>query len=267
MSAVAANTVRQTILRMLHRGQASHLGSSMSMVELLIAAYDSIDVAKIKAGSPDRSRVIVSKGHAACCTYAVMHHYGLLSAEEIATYHRDGTTLAGHVTHTVPHVEHSTGALGHGLSVAAGIAFGLRSRGYKDASVFCILGDGEIQEGAVWEALMFIRHHNLSNLIPIIDYNKISSITLTDSIIDMRPMVNRFTGFGFAVHDIDGHDVAALKAAIRDIRSGGQAGAIIGNTIKGKGVPFAENDPIWHYRTLNDETYRQAIGHLEAERV
>jgi transketolase len=258
--------VRRTILDLLYRAKASHLGSSMSMVEMLVAAFGSVDVAKIRDRSPDRSRIIVSKGHAACATYATMHHYGLLDRALLETYHQNGSLLAGHVSHGVPRVEHSTGALGHGLPVACGCALGLRSRGYDDASVLCLLGDGEIQEGAVWEAWLFARHHRLTNLVSLIDNNGISSITRTERVIDMRPMRGRFEGLGFRVHDVDGHDVKAIRDAIADLRRSEVPGIVICNTIKGRGVPFAENDPIWHYRSLNDDTYRQAVEHLEKQR-
>lgn len=257
--------VRETILGMLHKAGASHLGTSMSMVEILVAVYGSIDVEKIRQQSPDRSRVFVSKGHGACATYATMFHYGLLEREQIDTYHLDDSLLAGHVSHSVACVEHSTGALGHGLPVAAGCALGLRSKGYVDANVFVILGDGEIQEGSNWEALMFAYHQNLKNLIPIIDNNKISSITTTNNVIKMAPMAARFEGFGYKVHDIDGHDLDAISSAISSIRKDAVPSVIVCNTVKGKGVAFAEGDPVWHYRSLSDDLYRQALAGLQME--
>jgi transketolase len=247
---------------MIYRGQASHLGTSLSMVEILIAAYGASDIDAIHAERPDRDRIFVSKGHGAACTYAVMHHFGLLDAAMIATYHQDGSALAGHVSHAVPHVEHSTGALGHGLPVAVGCAVGLRSRGMNGATVFCVMGDGEIQEGAVWEALMLASHLRLTNLIPIVDNNRISSITKTRDVINMEPLAERLGGFGFAVHQVDGHQVAALGEAIEILRRGERPGVIIADTVKGKGVSFAENDPIWHYRTLNEKTYADAMAGL-----
>ncbi|WP_289296436.1 transketolase [uncultured Reyranella sp.] len=257
--------VRRTILKILFEGQASHLGTSMSMVEILIAAYGACDVGAIRRGENGRDRVFVSKGHGAACTYSVMHHFGLLDAATIATYHKNGSELAGHVSHAVPGVEHSTGALGHGLPVAVGAAIGLRSKGFDDALVFCVMGDGEIQEGAVWEALMLAHHQKLNRLIPIVDNNRISSIKATREVINLEPLADRFRGFGFAVHDIDGHDLAALTGAIAAIRAGDKPSVIIANTTKGKGVPFAENQPIWHYRSLNKETYEQAVAALKGD--
>lgn len=262
---VDPTAVRRTVLTMLHRSGASHLGSSMSLIEMLVAAYGSVDVEKIRTEAPDRSRILVSKGHGAAATYATLHHFGLLGREDMESYHLEGSVLAGHVSHSVPGVEHSTGALGHGLPVACGIALGLRSRGYRDASVFALLGDGEIQEGSVWESLMYAHHHNLSNLIPMVDNNRISSITRTDEVINMTPLADRFTGFGFTVHEVDGHDVRAITAAIIDIQRQESPGVIICNTIKGYGVPFAEGEPIWHYRSLSDDLYKEALAHLDGE--
>jgi len=257
--------VRRTIIEMLYKAKASHLGSSMSVVECLTAMYGNVDIEKIKTKQPDRSRVIVSKGHCASATYATMHHYGLLTVEQIKTYHENGSLLQGHVSHGVPHVEHSTGALGHGLPVAVGVAIGLRSLKFNDAKVLCLVGDGEIQEGSIWEALMLAHHHRLSNLSIIIDNNQISSITDTHKVIDLNPLKDRFEGFGLQTFEVNGHNVEELDKAIKEGFQGETATAIIANTIKGKGVPFAEGQPIWHYRSLSDDDYKNIVSILEAE--
>jgi transketolase len=180
----------------------------------------------------------------------------------IETYHREGSVLAGHVSHAVPGVEHSTGALGHGLPVAVGAALGLLSRGFKSATVFCVLGDGELQEGSVWEALMLASHRRLGRLIPIVDNNRISSIRRTREVLDLEPLGERFSALGFEVHEVDGHNVAAISMAIDGIRRTARPGIIVANTVKGKGVPFAENQPIWHYRSLDDGSFREAVDAL-----
>lgn len=251
--------VRRTILEMIHRAQASHLGTSMSAVEILIAVYQACDIDAIRDGRHDRDRVFVSKGHAAAATYAVMHHFGLLDAETLHTYHLDGSALAGHVSHATPYVEHSTGALGHGLPVAVGTALGLRSRGASQSRVFCVLGDGELQEGAIWEAVMLAAHHRLSRLVAIVDNNRVSSIRPTAEVIDLEPIADRFAGFGFAVHHVDGHDVKALGGAIEVANGGDLPTLIVADTVKGRGVAFAEGMPIWHYRTLDDALYAEAL--------
>jgi transketolase len=234
----------------------------MSLIEILIAIYGACDVDAIRARQPGRDRVFVSKGHGAAATYATMYHFGLISGDDIATYHLDGSLLAGHVSHVVPGVEHSTGALGHGLPVAVGTAIGLASAHFDDALVFCVLGDGEIQEGSVWEALLLASHHRLRRLIPVVDNNHISSITQTSKVIDMAPLGDRFRGFGFAVHEVDGHDVAAIGEAIEIIRHQDGPSVIIADTIKGKGVPFAEGQPVWHYRSLDDKSFTAAMEAL-----
>jgi transketolase len=258
--------VRKTILGILYRGQASHLGTNMSAVEILISIFGSLDIKRVQLKENNRSRVLVSKGHCAAATYATMAHYGLMGFETLHEYHKNGSFLAGHVSHAVEGVEHSTGALGHGLSVAVGCALGLRSRGIHDAPVFALVGDGEIQEGSIWEALMLAKHLNLHNLITMVDNNRISSITKTDAVIDMKPLEDRFAGFGFKVYSIDGHDLNALKDAIDNLLSDSKIGVIICNTIKGKGVPFAEEEPIWHYRSLNKELYEEALAHLNKDK-
>ena len=254
--------IRRKILELLHRAKASHLGSNMSVVEMLTAMFGFVDVEKIKRQAPDRSRIIISKGHCACATYTTMAFYGLLDFELLDCYHSEGSLLTGHVNHAVPRVEHSTGALGHGINVAAGCALALRSRGYHDSSVLALVGDGEIQEGSVWEAMMLIAHHRLTNLVTLVDNNRVSSITNTEKVLDLRPLGNRFAGFGFRVAEVDGHDVQAISQALHDLRHGDVPGVIICNTIKGKGVPFAEWQPIWHYRTLNDQLLREALDGL-----
>ena len=257
--------VRKTVLGMLYRGQASHLGSNMSVIEMLLAVYSAVDLDQIRRRAPDRSRIIISKGHCAAATYATLAHVGLLDPEALQHYHQDGSQLAGHVSHAVPAVEHSTGALGHGLSVAVGCALGLRSRGWTEARVFAIVGDGELQEGSIWEAVMLARQLKLSNLILLVDNNRISSITRTEQVLDLQPLARRFAGFGHPVREVDGHDLGALQAALAELQQGAEGGVVIGNTVKGRGVPFAEWEPIWHYRSLNQALYEQALAQLDQE--
>jgi len=255
--------VRKTVLEILYSGRGSHLGSAMSAVEMLLAIYSAVDLNRIRQQAPDRDRVIVSKGHCAAAVYSVMAHAGLLPFEDLAGYRLDDSLLAGCVSHAVSFVEHSTGALGHGLPVAAGCAVGLRARGFDSSWVFALVGDGEIQEGSVWEALMFARHHRLWNLITLVDDNRIGNITRTAAVIDMNPLSDRFAGFGFQAFVVDGHDPSALLATIGKIKEARVPSVIICRTVKGRDVPFAENQPIWHYRTLSQPDFEAAIAHLE----
>ena len=257
------NNIRLKILKLLYNAKASHLGSGMSVVEILTAIYSLVDIDKIKLNSPDRSRVFVSKGHCACATYSVMNSFGLIDDEVLSTYHSNDSFLAGHVSHSVNCVEHSTGALGHGVSVALGAAIGMKSKNYKnDPMSLCLCGDGEIQEGSVWEAFMLAGHLKLDNFVVLIDYNKISSITETNKVVNLEPLSEKFSSFGFSSVEVDGHNVNSIYDEIIN-RDKGKPLALICHTIKGKGVSFAENDPIWHYRTLTDELYTQAVTELK----
>jgi transketolase len=261
---IDARKVRKSVLTMLYLAKASHLGSNMSAIEMLIAIYSSVDCAKIRDQAPDRSRILISKGHCAAATYATMAYFGIVPMSLLETYHLDGSKLTGHVSHAVHGVEHSTGALGHGINIAVGCALGLRSRGHSDRLVLTLVGDGEIQEGSIWEAMMYAVHMRLNNFITLVDNNRISSVTNTEKVIDMRPLVARFEGFGFNVYEVDGHDVSAISNAIEQIRVGDKPGVVICNTIKGRDVPFAEWQPMWHYKSLTDEQYAEAIAHLES---
>ena len=260
---VSAVKLRKSVLDMLYRAKASHLGSNMSAIEILMAIYTSVDCTKIRNNEPDRSRVLVSKGHCAAATYATMAAFGIIPSSALETYHLNGSTLTGHVNHMVDGVEHSTGALGHGINVAVGCALGLRARGFPDRPVFAMIGDGELQEGSIWEAMMFASHINLSNFITLVDNNRISSITETEKVIDMRPITARFNGFGMETRQVDGHNLLEILQAISSIQEGGRPGVIVCDTVKGKDIPFAEWQPIWHYRSLTEQQYAEALAHLE----
>jgi transketolase len=254
--------VRLKIIDLLYKSGASHLGPNMSVVEILIAMYGLCDVEKIKKKANERSRIIVSKGHCAAATYSVSNFFGLLSDDFLNSYHQNGSLLAGHVSHSVPYVEHSTGALGHGLSVAVGCAIGLKSKLIKNSLSLCLCGDGEIQEGSIWEALMFAGHKKLDNLVVFIDYNKISSIKKTNEVVNLEPLYEKFQSFNLNVSIVDGHNVNEIINVANKTIFKGKPTVLICNTIKGKNIPFAENEPIWHYKSLNDPLYEEAKKHL-----
>jgi transketolase len=259
----SAAEIRLKIIELLYKAGASHLGSNMSVIEILISMYSLVDIEKIKQNKNDRSRIIVSKGHCAVATYTILNFYGLLSEEQLNTYHLDDSLLAGHVSHSVPYVEHSTGALGHGLSVALGCALGQKSKNYKESLSLCLCGDGEIQEGSIWEALMFAGHKKLDNLVVFIDYNKISSITNTNDIVNLESLTDKFDSFNFNTTTVDGHNVEEIMSKVKSMVFKKKPVAVICDTIKGKDIPFAENEAIWHYRSLNEELYLEAKEHLK----
>jgi transketolase len=254
--------VRLRIIDLLYKSEASHLGSSMSVVEILIAMYSLCNIQKIREKKIDRSRIIVSKGHCASATYVVSNFFNLLSNKFLESYHADNSLLAGHVSHSVPYVEHSTGALGHGLSVAVGCAIGLKSKSFNKSLSLCLCGDGEIQEGSIWEALMIAGHKKLDNLVVFIDYNKISSIKETNKVVNLEPLQEKFKSFNFEVAIVDGHSLNEITSAVKKSIFKGKPTVLICNTIKGKDIPFAENQPVWHYRTLNESLYKEARQHL-----
>ena len=209
----------------------------------------------------DRDRIIVSKGHAAAATYSVMKEFGLISKSTLETYHQRGSLLQGHVSHFVNYVEHSTGALGHGVSVAVGHAIYLKMIKSK-SRVLVLCGDGEIQEGSVWEALMLASSLTLTNLKIFIDNNKISSITETEKVLSTGPIKNRFEGFGLNVFELDGHNRTEITNHLKLPHNNSKPNVFICNTVKWKGISFSENQAIWHYRTLNLEMKQRALGEL-----
>ena len=265
LPAIAAK-IRKSIVDMLHSSGASHLGSNLSTVEILTAVYSLINCEKIINLETDRSRVIMSKGHAAAAHYSTLNEFGILSIDNLNTYHLANSDLTGHVNHKVPGIEHSTGALGHGINVACGCALGSK---FSDLNygVYVILGDGEMQEGSVWEAFMFAGHNRLSQLTALIDYNKISSITYTNEVISIEPLSERLSAFGWSVCAVNGHSTSEIIEAIQNTRRDNKPLAVICETTKGKGVSFAENKAIWHYRSLTDELHKQAVTEILREKV
>lgn len=256
-----AKQIRMRMLKLFHRSQASHIASCLSMVEILLAVYKSLDLEKIKNREDDRERVIVSKGHSAAALYTVLNHFGLLKDEELETFWKNGSLLGTHVTSTVFGVEHSTGALGHGLSVGAGIAMGLKIRGFN-SRVYVVVGDGELHEGSNWEAMQFASHHKLNNLYLLIDYNKLSGVGTTNECCNLEPLKGRLESFGFESIETDGHNQEEILKAIQRVKKPVKPKAIICHTIKGKGISFMENNNVWHYRPLNREDYEKALSEL-----
>lgn len=241
--------LRRLIVRGLTGGNRGHVGSSMSPVEILRVLYDHVLRFDPKRPDwPDRDRCILSKGHGCLALYAILIDKGYFDVEELDRFcHVDGR-LGGHPEHgKVPGVEASTGALGHGLSIGLGMALAARMQ-KSDRRVFVVTGDGEINEGSVWEAAMCAGKHGLSNLCVLVDYNKIQSAGPTREIQDLEPLADKWCAFGFAAEEVDGHDVEELRRVLARLPfSPGKPSAVICHTIKGKGVPFAENDPKWHH--------------------
>jgi transketolase len=253
--------IRKMIIEIVNASGASHVGTSFSVVEILNSIFRSIDVKKIKKKDPKRDRVILSKGHAAAALSAVMFHHGLITKEEIVTYFKNGSLLAGHASHFVPGIEHSTGSLGHGASVGLGMAIGIRSKKY-DARVFVITGDAELQEGSNWEAFMLAGHLKMKNFCVLVDNNGISQMGKLEQFCTIEPLRAKLESFNFRVIDVDGHNENEIMAAIKTMEKGMSPLAIICRTIKGNGVSFMQGSTVWHYRTPAGADYENAIKEL-----
>jgi transketolase len=262
-----AHDVRVRALQMVHRASASHIGSSLSMTDLLAVLYGGgiLRVDPARPDWPERDRFVLSKGHAAAAGYATLAEAGFFPIEWLDTYCQDGSKLPGHLTRGVPGVELSTGSLGHGLPVGAGMALAARADG-SPARVFVLLSDGELDEGSNWEAILFAAHHGLENLVAIVDYNKIQSFGSVADVMRLDPLAEKWRAFGWACREIDGHDHAAISDALSAVpHEPGKPTAIVAHTIKGKGVSFMEGQLAWHYKSPNDEQLAQALAELEQE--
>ena len=257
--------IRRHTVEMTHRAKASHVGSSLSTVELLTVLYNRI--LRVDAANPDwpeRDRFILSKGHGCAAYYAVLAEAGFFPSKWLETFYQNGSRLAGHATHThIPGVEVSTGSLGHGLSLASGMAFSSKKDG-KGYRVFCMLSDGECDEGSIWEAVLFSAQHGLDTLAVIVDYNKIQSLGTVEEVLDLEPFSTKWRAFGWAVKEINGHNLEEIETALRGLPfEQGKPSCVIAHTIKGKGISFMENRLLWHYRSPQGEEYEAALKELE----
>lgn len=261
-----AKQVRRDALRMCHRANASHIGGCLSMADLLGCLYgNALRVDPHRPEDPARDRFVLSKGHGAAGLYAALAARGFFPRAWLDDYCTDGARLGGHVTHHgVPGVEHSTGSLGHGLSVAAGMA--LAARGHPTPwRAFCLLSDGECDEGATWEAALFAPQQGLENLVAVVDYNKIQSFGRVREVLDLEPFADKWRAARWGVRELDGHDVTAVLAALDAVPfEAGRPSVILAHTVKGRGVSFMEDALLWHYRAPNEAQLAAALAEVEA---
>ena len=264
-SEILAWHIRRDVLDMVHSAHASHIGSAFSIADIVAVLYTYfVDVEQLRNNDKDRTRIILSKGHAGAAIYAALYRKGLVSEEEIKSYGKDSSNLSCHVSWHVNGVEISTGSLGQGVGMAAGIALSGKKSGLHYRT-FVIAGDGECNEGSVWEMVMFARQHKLNNLTMIIDRNRMQALGETSTILDMEDFASKFKAFGWNVESVDGHNHAELKTALENCAEDAST-CIIANTIKGKGVSFMENNNTWHYRDPQGADYDNAVVELEAQR-
>lgn len=259
-----ARRIRVHAVRMAHRAGSSHVGSSLSMAEILAALYGS--VLRIDPSRPEasgRDRLVLSKGHACGGLYAVLAECGFFPVEWLESFYQNGGRLPGHATAKgIPGVEVSTGSLGHGLPIAVGMALAAQ-RDSHPYRVFCILSDGECDEGSNWEAALFAPHHKLDNLVVVVDYNKIQSLGHVDKVLALEPFADKWRAFGWHAVEVDGHSLDQLTGTLSAVPpEPGKPTCVIAHTIKGKGVDFMEDELLWHYRTPRGEEYAQALAQL-----
>lgn len=259
--------LRRHVVRMCSSGGSSHVGSGLSIADIIAVLFGGVlRIDPVKPDWPERDRFILSKGHAGACVYAALAERGFFDMSKLDTHYRNGSKLSGHVSHKgVPGVEVSTGSLGHGLGIGAGMALNLNRLG-GGQRVFVLLSDGECDEGSVWEAAMFAGHHRLANLCAIIDYNKLQSLGRVSDTVNLEPFGAKWRAFGWHAVRVDGHDHDALRAAFAE-RAGNRPTCIVADTVKGRGVSFMENEVLWHYRAPRGEEYVAAMRELGVDVV
>lgn len=259
-----ARRIRAQSLMMVHRAKASHIGSALSIADIVAVLYGKIlNVNAQDPAMPKRDRFILSKGHACVSVYAALAEMGFFPVSDLESYGKDHSILMNHISHKVPGVEFSTGSLGHGLSFGVGKAFAANRSG-KIWRTFVLLSDGELGEGSNWEAMMFAAHHRLNNLVAIVDYNKLQSLTSVDETLRVEPLADKARAFGWEVREIDGHNHSMLTDSLSSVPwNGNRPSFLIANTTKGKGVSFMEHKVEWHYKPPSDRDLAAALQELD----
>jgi transketolase len=257
--------LRQTVLRLAHAGSTVHIACAFSLIEVLAVLYRShLRLGTAGPRSADRDYLVLSKGHGVMAQYACLYELGWVTDDDVRGYFGDGTRLKGLSDAHVPGLEVSSGSLGHGLSVGVGLALAAKRKG-TGQRVFAVVGDGEINEGAVWEALLFAAHQELSNLTVIVDANGFQAMGPTAEVVNLGSVAAKLTAFGLDTREADGHDEAALDATLRELAGlpSPRPRALVAHTVKGKGVSFMEGDNRWHYTRLTPETFARALAEVQ----
>jgi transketolase len=255
---------RRTILSMIKHANAGHTAGSLSCIDILNVLYNRVlNVNPTNPNDVDRDRYIHSKGHSVEALYTVLADRGFFPVEELYTFEQYGTRLIGHPTRKAPGVEQNTGALGHGLSLAVGMALAAKKDG-RNYRVFTIMGDGELSEGSVWEASFAAAHYHLDNLTVIIDRNGLQITGRTEDVMRLEPLEEKFKSFGYSVRNVNGHNIAELAHIFEKIPfEAGKPNLILAHTIKGKGINLMENVTSWHHRVPTDSEFAQALAELD----
>ncbi len=261
MNCFSPQAIRQIILKQSKRASVGHIGSALSIADLIAALYG--DVLRVSdPDDPERDRFILSKGHAALALYAAFFLRGWITQADLDTYCGDGSLLGVHPEYGLRGVDFSTGSLGLGLTIGAGAALAARLQ-HSSRRVFVLLSDGECNEGSVWEAVMFAAHHRLSNLIALIDANGQQALGYTEQVLNLAPLAERWQAFCWDAHVVDGHNPSEIAETIArlDTRSG-QPHVLVARTIFGKGVSYMQNQIKWHYLPMSDAEYQQALAEV-----
>lgn len=260
---ISASRIRKIILEQSSRAHVGHIGSALSIADLVAALYGGA-LCIPKPGESERDRLVLSKGHAVLAVYAALFLRGWLSQEQLDTYCADDSLLGVHPEHALRGIDFCTGSLGHGLPLGAGAALAARLQG-SSRRTFVLMSDAECNEGSIWEAVMFAAHHGLSNLVAIIDLNGQQALGYTEDVLSMADMGARWKAFGWDVHEVDGHDVSALSQTIENLSfATGAPHVLIARTTFGKGVSYMENQIKWHYWPMSAAEYQQAEGEIDA---
>ena len=262
---LSPNTLRKNIIELSKDSKSGHLGCALSLVEIISSLYgEFLNFNAKDPEDPNRDILALSKGHGVMAIYAAFIELGWISDHQVKNYLKDGTDLFGLSEDHTPGIEISGGSLGHGLPVAVGMAYGF-SRQNSSRKVYCIVGDGEINEGSIWESLLFAGHHKLSNLCVIVDANKYQAMGLTKDIISLDPLDKKFESFGFEAYIADGHSLPSLSESFKKFQDSKKPVVIIANTTKGAGISYMENENIWHYKKMTKEEEDIAIKDLSSK--
>jgi transketolase len=254
--------LRRHVIRMAYAGQSVHVPCAFSLIEIASVLYSKI--LRFNPQDPKdagRDYLVLSKGHGVMALYACFKELGWLGDKNLDEYFHDASLLRGLAESDIPGLEATAGSLGHGLPVATGIALGLKLKG-SSQRVYCVVGDGELNEGSMWEAIAFAGHHKLNNLAVIVDANGLQAMGPTRAVLDMEPLAGKFKSFHFETAESSGHDAAALERALADLSKSPLPQALIARTVKGKGVSFMENDNRWHYTRLTQDSMERALKEL-----
>jgi transketolase len=262
-AAVLSDRIRRIVIEQSKRANVGHIGSSLSVADILGTLYAGV-LRGDGPGDSERDRMVLSKGHASLALYAALHETGVIDSGELATFCVDGSRLGTHPDHVLPGVDFSTGSLGHGLSLATGSALAARLSG-SVRRTFVLMSDAECNEGSVWEAVMFAAHHRFGDLVVIVDVNGQQALGYTHEVLDLSPLEERWSAFGWDVHTLDGHDHAALRSTIDQLAWGdSKPHVLLAQTIFGHGVSYMEREISWHYLPMDDGHYAVALDELSA---